>query len=111
MAVVKFLDLQEIVRPWPPFQAIPITDQPRANSRTGKVNRVRTPIGDYPAENHTRMGMDEIFGQYFEGPQVQPCQMMGASWFSTLKRAGGGCNDLVYSGHMLVAVLTAMAWT
>eukprot|EP01018_Ginkgo_biloba_P018523 Gb_00668 [translate_table: standard] len=33
------------------------------------------------------------------------------SWFNTLKRAGGGCNDLVYSGHMLVAVLTAMAWT
>ncbi|KAJ1424985.1 Sphingomyelin synthase-like domain [Sesbania bispinosa] len=28
-----------------------------------------------------------------------------------LKKAGGGCNDLLYSGHMLVAVLTAMAWT
>ncbi|XP_020527408.1 uncharacterized protein LOC18441236 isoform X2 [Amborella trichopoda] len=35
----------------------------------------------------------------------------GSSWFATLKRTGGGCNDLVYSGHMLVAVLTAMAWT
>ncbi|XP_065846955.1 protein PHLOEM UNLOADING MODULATOR [Euphorbia lathyris] len=33
------------------------------------------------------------------------------SWFSLLKKAGGGCNDLIYSGHMLVAVLTAMAWT
>ncbi|XP_050214452.1 protein PHLOEM UNLOADING MODULATOR [Mercurialis annua] len=34
-----------------------------------------------------------------------------ASWFSILTKAGGGCNDLIYSGHMLVAVLTAMAWT
>ncbi|KAL5560178.1 hypothetical protein UlMin_036389 [Ulmus minor] len=33
------------------------------------------------------------------------------SWFSLLTKAGGGCNDLIYSGHMLVAVLTAMAWT
>lgn len=34
-----------------------------------------------------------------------------SSWFSLLKMGGGGCNDLLYSGHMLVAVLTAMAWT
>ncbi|KAK9111213.1 hypothetical protein Scep_018732 [Stephania cephalantha] len=33
------------------------------------------------------------------------------SWYNLLKRASGGCNDLIYSGHMLVAVLTAMAWT
>ena len=33
------------------------------------------------------------------------------TWYSLLKKAGGGCNDLIYSGHMLVAVLTAMAWT
>lgn len=34
-----------------------------------------------------------------------------SSWFHLLKKAGGGCNDLLYSGHILVAVLTAMAWT
>ncbi|KAL6211295.1 hypothetical protein ACLB2K_016522 [Fragaria x ananassa] len=33
------------------------------------------------------------------------------SWYNLLRTAGGGCNDLVYSGHVLVAVLTAMAWT
>lgn len=33
------------------------------------------------------------------------------SWYSLLKKGGGGCNDLLYSGHVLVAVLTAMAWT
>ncbi|MED6181568.1 hypothetical protein PIB30_020488 [Stylosanthes scabra] len=35
----------------------------------------------------------------------------GPTWYSLLKKAEGGCNDLLYSGHMLVAVLTAMAWT
>lgn len=35
----------------------------------------------------------------------------GSTWYSLLKKAEGGCNDLIYSGHMLVAVLTAMAWT
>lgn len=34
-----------------------------------------------------------------------------SSWYSWLSTARGGCNDLVYSGHMFVAVSTAMAWT
>jgi len=42
---------------------------------------------------------------------LRPTASEGSSWFSLLKKAGGGCNDLLYSGHMLVAVLTAMAWT
>lgn len=42
---------------------------------------------------------------------LRPTPYEGSSWFHLLKRAGGGCNDLLYSGHMLVAVLTAMAWT
>lgn len=42
---------------------------------------------------------------------LRPTASEGPSWFSLLKNAGGGCNDLLYSGHMLVAVLTAMAWT
>lgn len=42
---------------------------------------------------------------------LRPTASEGPSWFSLLKKAGGGCNDLLYSGHMLVAVLTAMAWT
>ncbi|PPD91129.1 hypothetical protein GOBAR_DD11933 [Gossypium barbadense] len=42
---------------------------------------------------------------------LRPNTSEGSSWYSLLKKAGGGCNDLVYSGHMFVAVLTAMAWT
>ncbi|KAK9748800.1 hypothetical protein RND81_02G082000 [Saponaria officinalis] len=43
--------------------------------------------------------------------RVRPMPSEGTTWYRLLKKAGGGCNDLLYSGHMLVAVLTAMAWT
>ncbi|GMH22254.1 hypothetical protein Nepgr_024097 [Nepenthes gracilis] len=42
---------------------------------------------------------------------LRPTPSEGSSWYHLLKKAGGGCNDLLYSGHMLVAILTAMAWT
>ncbi|KAK4481350.1 hypothetical protein RD792_012235 [Penstemon davidsonii] len=43
---------------------------------------------------------------------LRPTAYEGSSqWYNLLKKGGGGCNDLMYSGHMLVAVLTAMAWT
>ncbi|KAL1295447.1 uncharacterized protein LOC107618829 [Arachis ipaensis] len=42
---------------------------------------------------------------------LRPTASEGPTWYSLLKKAEGGCNDLIYSGHMLVAVLTAMAWT
>ena len=35
----------------------------------------------------------------------------GPSWYHVRKRASGGCNNLLYSGHMLLAMLMAMAWT
>ena len=41
---------------------------------------------------------------------LRPTAGEGPSWYHLLKKASGGCNDLLYSGHMLVAVLTAMAW-
>nr|XP_043617911.1 protein PHLOEM UNLOADING MODULATOR [Erigeron canadensis] len=42
---------------------------------------------------------------------LRPVPSGESAWINLLKKAGGGCNDLLYSGHMLVAVLTAMAWT
>lgn len=42
---------------------------------------------------------------------LRPTVEEGSSWYHFLKKASGGCSDLMYSGHMLVAVLTAMAWT
>ncbi|CAN8291165.1 unnamed protein product [Cochlearia groenlandica] len=59
-------------------------------------------IGDYRAEWGSMSFLNEF---------LRPSSSEGSSWFGLLKKAGGGCNDLLYSGHMLVAVLTAMAWT
>jgi hypothetical protein len=42
---------------------------------------------------------------------LRPTAGDGPSWYHLLKKASGGCSDLMYSGHVLVAVLTAMAWT
>ncbi|KAK7391248.1 hypothetical protein VNO78_19661 [Psophocarpus tetragonolobus] len=60
------------------------------------------PIGDYQPD----WGMMSFLIDF-----LRPTVSEGPSWYSLLKKAGGGCNDLLYSGHMLVAVLTAMAWT
>lgn len=59
-------------------------------------------IGDYRADWGSMSFLSEF---------LRPSYSEGSSWFALLKKAGGGCNDLLYSGHMLVAVLTAMAWT
>lgn len=59
-------------------------------------------IGDYRADWGSMSFLTDF---------LRPSYSEGSSWFGLLKKAGGGCNDLLYSGHMLVAVLTAMAWT
>ncbi|XP_059455511.1 protein PHLOEM UNLOADING MODULATOR [Corylus avellana] len=62
--------------------------------------------GGYPSEYQPDWGSMSFLIDF-----LRPTASEGSSWFSLLKKAGGGCNDLLYSGHMLVAVLTAMAWT
>ncbi|KAK7270425.1 hypothetical protein RIF29_23547 [Crotalaria pallida] len=59
------------------------------------------PIGDYQPDWGSMSFLIDF---------LRPTASEG-SWLSLLTKAGGGCNDLLYSGHMLVAVLTAMAWT
>ncbi|XP_061345170.1 protein PHLOEM UNLOADING MODULATOR [Gastrolobium bilobum] len=60
------------------------------------------PVGDYQPSWGSMSFLTDF---------LRPTASEGPSWYSLLKKAGGGCNDLLYSGHMLVAVLTAMAWT
>lgn len=70
------------------------------------LSRFKADVQEYPGEyqpNWGRMG--------FLIDILRPTISDGPSWYHLLKKAGGGCNDLMYSGHMLVAVLTAMAWT
>ncbi|XP_028081834.1 uncharacterized protein LOC114283206 [Camellia sinensis] len=71
---------------------------------------------------HLERAFDEV-ANFIEDPRpdwgsmnflidfLRPNAFEGSSWYHLLKKAGGGCNDLLYSGHMLVAVLPAMAWT
>jgi hypothetical protein len=63
-------------------------------------------VQSYPGEHRPDWG-----GMSFLVDILRPTPGEGPSWYHLLKKASGGCNDLMYSGHMLVSVLTAMAWT
>ncbi|MCO5606992.1 hypothetical protein L7F22_061183 [Adiantum nelumboides] len=68
------------------------------------------PVGQFPPEYTPNWGRMQFLVDFLR-PQEPDVFSGQESWFTTLKRAGGGCNDLMYSGHVLVASLTAMAWT
>lgn len=63
-------------------------------------------VKEYPAEFTPDWGKMSFLANI-----LRPNVGEGSTWYQLLKRASGGCNDLMYSGHMLVSVLTAMAWT
>ncbi|GLT32124.1 hypothetical protein SLA2020_068120 [Shorea laevis] len=63
-------------------------------------------IGNYKVDYRPDWGSMTFLADF-----LRPTPSEGSTWYGLLKKAGGGCNDLIYSGHMLVAVLTAMAWT
>ncbi|KAK6131444.1 hypothetical protein DH2020_034810 [Rehmannia glutinosa] len=66
-----------------------------------------TVTGEYGADFQPNWGSMNFLADF-----LRPTANEGSSpWYHLLKKASGGCNDLLYSGHMLVAVLTAMAWT
>ncbi|KAG8070963.1 hypothetical protein GUJ93_ZPchr0006g41272 [Zizania palustris] len=63
-------------------------------------------VEEYPAEYRPNWGHMSFLVDI-----LRPTAGEESSWYHFLKKASGGCSDLMYSGHMLVAVLTAMAWT
>lgn len=63
-------------------------------------------LQDYPDEYKPEWGLMSFLVNI-----LRPSSGDGPSWYHLLKKSSGGCTDLLYSGHMLVAVLTAMAWT
>jgi len=62
-------------------------------------------LQDYPDEYKPDWGL-----MSFLVDLLRPSSGEGPSWYHLLRKSSGGCNDLIYSGHMFVAVLTAMAW-
>ncbi|CAI8583170.1 unnamed protein product [Vicia faba] len=91
---------------WAQKYYVPYASDHNAISQLLRVDQayvdIGKPVGDYRPE----WGLMSFLIDF-----LRPTASEGPSWFSLLKKAGGGCNDLLYSGHMLVAVLTAMAWT
>ncbi|CAM6063320.1 unnamed protein product [Sphagnum tenellum] len=68
-------------------------------------------VSNYPPEYVPKWGLMQFFVNILRPLDPSQTENGSENWFNTLKRAGGGCNDLIFSGHMFVAVLTAMAWT
>lgn len=91
---------------WAQKYFVPYASDHNAISRLIKQDKAYVDIGKPVGDHQPDWGSMSFLIDF-----LRPTASDGPSWFSLLKKAGGGCNDLLYSGHMLVAVLTAMAWT
>ncbi|MCO5578112.1 hypothetical protein L7F22_031950 [Adiantum nelumboides] len=94
--------------PWAQKFFTPYASDPNKVKLLLAEDKIYAPLANYPPEYVPNWGYMQFLVNF-----LRPVEPSGdeESWFSTLKRAGGGCNDLIYSGHILVSVLTAMAWT
>ncbi|KAF3337667.1 hypothetical protein FCM35_KLT18254 [Carex littledalei] len=92
--------------PWAQKYYEPYASDPNAISRLLQLDSAYVEVKEYPAEFIPDWGKMSFLANI-----LRPNVGEGSTWYQLLKRASGGCNDLMYSGHMLVSVLTAMAWT
>ncbi|KAL5999938.1 hypothetical protein ACLOJK_034615 [Asimina triloba] len=91
---------------WAQKYYVPYASDFQAIHRVIQSDSSYAKVGNYPGEYRPDWGSMSFLIDF-----LRPTISEGSSWYTLLKKAGGGCNDLLYSGHMLVAVLTAMAWT
>uniref|UniRef100_A0A1D1ZFP4 Phosphatidylcholine:ceramide cholinephosphotransferase 3 n=1 Tax=Anthurium amnicola TaxID=1678845 RepID=A0A1D1ZFP4_9ARAE len=91
--------------PWAQKYYMPYASDSDAIRRLIQTDTHYANIDVYPVEHRPNWGRMNFLIDI-----LRPTFSEGPSWYHLLKKAGGGCNDLLYSGHMLVAVLTAMAW-
>uniref|UniRef100_A0A2P2JLN7 Sphingomyelin synthase-like domain-containing protein n=1 Tax=Rhizophora mucronata TaxID=61149 RepID=A0A2P2JLN7_RHIMU len=91
---------------WAQKYYVPYASDPNAIHQLIQQDMAYADSGEYLGDYHPDWGSMSFLIDF-----LRPTPAEGSSWYSLLKKAGGGCNDLLYSGHMLVAVLTAMAWT
>ncbi|KAM3208962.1 hypothetical protein ACQJBY_063569 [Aegilops geniculata] len=128
MAVGRFLRTITFVstilpstRPWCAAARYKIPDHPHAWAQKYYVPYASDPrairrviLVDMPyasVQNYTDHYRPDWAHMSFLIDILRPSAGEGPSWYHLVNKAGGGCNDLIYSGHMFVAVLTAMAWT
>ncbi|XP_031253643.1 uncharacterized protein LOC116111626 [Pistacia vera] len=92
--------------PWAQKYYVPYAEDANSINQIIKQDIAYAGVGSYPSDYQPDWGSMSFLIDF-----LRPTASEGSSWYSLLTKAGGGCNDLIYSGHMLVAVLTAMAWT
>ncbi|KAG2543526.1 hypothetical protein PVAP13_9NG751100 [Panicum virgatum] len=92
--------------PWSQKYYVPYASDSNAIRRVITHDMAYAAVQAYPDEYRPDWGRMSFLVDI-----LRPTPGEGPSWYHLLKKASGGCNDLMYSGHMLVAVLTAMAWT
>ncbi|PKA61631.1 hypothetical protein AXF42_Ash018612 [Apostasia shenzhenica] len=92
--------------PWAQKYYIPYASDSNAIRRLILSDAHYATMKEYPAEHRPDWGRMSFLINI-----LRPNISEGSTWYQLLKKASGGCNDLMYSGHMLVAALTAMAWT
>ncbi|XP_019708571.1 protein PHLOEM UNLOADING MODULATOR isoform X2 [Elaeis guineensis] len=92
--------------PWAQKYYEPYASDPKAIRRLIQTDTHYANVKEYPVEYRPDWGHMSFLVDI-----LRPSVSEGSKWYHLLKKASGGCNDLMYSGHMLVAVLTAMAWT
>ncbi|OAY76556.1 hypothetical protein ACMD2_03506 [Ananas comosus] len=92
--------------PWAQKYYMPYASDSNAIHKLIQTDTHYASVQEYPDEYRPDWGKMSFLVDI-----LRPTVGEGSSWLRLLKKASGGCNDLMYSGHMLVAVLTAMAWT
>ncbi|CAI9787078.1 unnamed protein product [Fraxinus pennsylvanica] len=92
--------------PWAQKYYVPYATDSNAIRQIIRYDIAYADPGEYNVDFQPDWGSMSFLANF-----LRPTASEGSSpWYHLLKKAGGGCNDLLYSGHMLVAVLTAMAW-
>ncbi|KAF9602885.1 hypothetical protein IFM89_032625 [Coptis chinensis] len=95
----------EYPHPWAQKYHVPYASDAGAIHLLLQRDEAYADVGNYPNEYRPNWGSMSFLIDFIRPTESE------SSWHSLLTKSGGGCNDLVYSGHMFVAVLTAMAWT
>ncbi|CAN1130148.1 Protein PHLOEM UNLOADING MODULATOR [Linum perenne] len=92
--------------PWPQKYYIPYASDSNAIRQILQSDWAYAETEVYPSDYRPDWGVMSFLVEF-----LRPIHRERSTWYNLLTKAGGGCNDLIYSGHMFVAVLTAMAWT
>ncbi|KAL0363959.1 UNVERIFIED_CONTAM: hypothetical protein Sangu_0493500 [Sesamum angustifolium] len=92
--------------PWAQKYYVPYATDSNAIRRIIQLDVAYAVAREYETDFQPNWGNMNFLADF-----LRPTSEGSSSWYKSSEKAGGGCNDLLYSGHMLVAVLTAMAWT